>query len=420
MKLKKLLKQCLSSGCSGTIRFVHEGRRGSMHLRDGQLLHAELGGAEGEVALFQMLEVPEATVVYDTVSEVAPATVYRTVEELLGVTVKKASPPRGLFVPPHYGELVTALAQAESVILLSHIRPDGDAYGSTLGLGLSLLALGKRVRIFNRDGLNSLYRFLPRAELIERTPARLPEADLLVALDTSTEERLGLGDSLRPAVSVSVDWNIDHHASNTGYGRRQFVDPSQPAVAGVVTDLIAEARWPLTAEVATALYVGLLTDTGSFRYRGTSPHTFDQAALLVAKGADPAELAKQCYQNISVARFKLQQRALANLQFEFGGALTHTTLTPADFTESGALVEDTEGIVETGLAISGTELAALFELKDDGGLKVSLRSKGRVNVSELALEFDGGGHPGAAGIGFKTDGAAARERVLARLRKEFV
>jgi phosphoesterase RecJ-like protein len=319
----------------------------------------------------------------------------------------------------HYRELAADLNGAGSVMLFSHIRPDGDAYGSMLGLGLSLRALGKRVRLFNRDGLNSLYRFLPGADLIETTPAQLPAADLIVALDTSTEDRLGLADSLRPAASVTVDWNIDHHVSNTGYGKHQFIDPSQPATAGIITDLIAEARWPLTADIAAALYVGLMTDTGSFRYRGTGPRTFDQAALLAAKGADPAELAKHCYQSVSLPRFKLQQRALGRLQFEFGGAFTHTTLTPADFAELGARPEDTEGIVEAGLTVNGVELSAFFEFKPDDGLKVSLRSKGGINVSAFAQRFGGGGHPGAAGIGFKRDAAANSGLILDALRKEF-
>jgi phosphoesterase RecJ-like protein len=314
-----------------------------------------------------------------------------------------------------YCELIAALQQAESVILLSHIRPDGDAYGSALGLGLSLAALGKRVRIFNRDGLSALYQFLPCAGLIEKTPRQLPATGLIVALDTSTEDRLGLDESL----CVQVDWNVDHHVSNTLYGKHQFIDPSQPATAAIITDLIAEARWPLTADIAAALYVGIMTDTGSFRYRGTGPRTFDQASLLVSKGADPAELARHCYQSVSLPRFKLRQRALAGLQFEFGGALAHATLTARDFSDLNALPEDTEGIVEDGLVVSGTELSAFFELKPDDGLKVSLRSKGKINVSTLAQEFGGGGHPGAAGIGFKTDGAANRELVLARLRKEF-
>ncbi|MDR2463650.1 MAG: DHH family phosphoesterase [Verrucomicrobiales bacterium] len=314
-----------------------------------------------------------------------------------------------------YDELIRALTPARSVILLSHLRPDGDAYGSALGLGLCLRALGKAVRIFNRDGLSQTYRFLPHAELIERTPARLPEADLIIALDTSTEERLGLVDSLKPVVNVSVDWNIDHHVSNTGYGRRQFITPSQPATAGIILDLITTANWPLMTDIATALYVGLLTDTGSFHHRGTNAHTFDQAARLVAAGADPTALARHCYQNISPTSFKLQQRAWTNWQFE--GALAHTTLTAQDFTDCGALPEDTEGIVETGLTVSGTELSAFFELKADGGLKVSLRSKDAINVSDLAVTFGGGGHPGAAGIGFKQDGAANRQLVLDKLRK---
>ena len=312
-----------------------------------------------------------------------------------------------------YSKIIAALNQAGTVILLSHVRPDGDAYGSCLGLGLSLTAIGKHVSIFNQDGLSPLYQFLESSHLILPTPAVAQSNGLLVALDTSTQDRLG---ATFLAWKRKVDWNIDHHGSNTTYAVDNLILPEEPATAAIICDLIAEAGWPLPPAAASALYVGLMTDTGSFRYRGTTSHTLQQAARLVSLGADPAALAQQCYQSISMARFKLQQLASSSLVLEEEGRLAYVTLTPGMFAESGALPDDTEGIVEKALTVREVMVSALFEQKADGGLKVSLRSKGRVNVSTLASEFGGGGHPGAAGINFTKPTPGLLEQILTRLR----
>ncbi len=313
-----------------------------------------------------------------------------------------------------YAEAISALNHSESVLLLSHLRPDGDAYGSCLGLGLSLSATGKKVLIFNQDGLNTLYTFLPFSERILRTPQENPPAGLLLALDTSTKERLG---ATCLSWNREVDWNIDHHESNTRYGLNQLVIPEEPAASAILTDLILEAGWPMPPEAASALYVGIMTDTGCFRHRGTSAHTFEQAALLISHGADPAYLAQQCYQTTSLARFRLQQMATSSLQLEQNGLLAFITLVPEQFAQCNALPEDTEGLVEMPLAVRDVQVSALFEHRQDGSLKVSLRSKGKINVNALAGEFGGGGHPAAAGINFKKDGLKNREFVLARLRQ---
>ncbi len=304
--------------------------------------------------------------------------------------------------------------RSESVVLLSHLRPDGDAYGSCLGLGLSLSAAGKKVLIFNQDGMNTLYSFLPFSERILQTPIENPPAGLLLALDTSTKERLG------PACLAwnrDVDWNIDHHESNTRYGLNQLVLPKEPATSAILTDLILEAGWPMPPEAASALYVGIMTDTGCFRHRGTSAHTFEQAAILISHGADPAYLAQQCYQNNSLARFRLQQLAASSLQLEQNGLLAFITLGPEQFAQCNALPEDTEGLVEMPLAVRDVQVSALFEHRGGGNLKVSMRSKGKINVNMIAGEFGGGGHPSAAGINFKNDGFKNQELVLARLRE---
>jgi len=309
--------------------------------------------------------------------------------------------------------LIEALEKASHILLLSHLRPDGDAYGSTLGLGLALQAFGKKVTLCNEDGLNSLYTFMPESHLIQRSPAQCPECDLMLALDTSTSERLG---KTWQSWNREVDWNIDHHVSNTGYGRQQWIDPGQPATACLITDLISTAGWPLTSDAAAALFVGVSTDTGSFRYRGTSSHTFRQAALLADHGADTAALAKECYQSISLPRFRLHQQVLATLQLELHSSLSWIQSTPEIMSACGAQPEDTEGLVEKALTIREVQVSAFFEHRPQGSLKVSLRSKGLYNVNQIADKFGGGGHPGAAGINFPSDGPGNQVRVLDSLR----
>jgi phosphoesterase RecJ-like protein len=309
------------------------------------------------------------------------------------------------------------LETAAEIWLFSHLRPDGDALGSTLGLAGALRAAGKTVRVFNQDPVPDLLAFLPEAALVETIPVTPPSPDVLVAaLDTSTQPRLGEGFS---QWSRTPDLNIDHHESNTAYAAVNCVDPAEPSTASLVHRIIREAGWPLPITSAAQLYVGLMTDTGSFRYRGTTSATLRIAADLIDAGADPAALAQACYQSIAPQRFALRRIALRDLRLEADGRLALVDLTPASFEESGAGSEDTEGLVEEALSVRGVEVSALFELKSTGALKISLRSKGTINVSQVALTFGGGGHPGAAGINFPNQGPQHRDEVLKKLHSLF-
>lgn len=308
------------------------------------------------------------------------------------------------------------LRNASRIAVISHIRPDGDAYGSAIGLGLSLLAMGKTVHIFNQDGLIPMHSFLPGSERLESTPTECPGIDLLVSLDTSTFERLG---------KHCVDWkrevdiNIDHHVSNTLYGKHNLIRSDVPATAAIVAELIQTEGLPVSPDIASNLFVGMSTDTGSFRFRGTTAATFRLAAWLVDSGADAAELAKQCYQSMTPERFKLQQLCMQKLTFEQEDQLAYFTITPDMFRQTGALPEDTEGVVESAQAVRTVRLAALFEIRENNSLKVSLRSKGDFNVNDVACHFGGGGHPQAAGINFSSDAEDNIQRVLEHLRACF-
>lgn len=310
-----------------------------------------------------------------------------------------------------------SLHAAREIWLFSHQRPDGDALGSSLGLALALQAMGKNVRVFNPDPVPDLLDFLPARHLVEPVPATPPSEHIfLTSLDTSTLPRLGPSFE---AWQRPPHLNLDHHESNTRYARLNCVDPTEPSTASLVYRLIRDAGWPIPPQSAALLYVGLMTDTGSFRYRGTTASTLRIAAELVDAGADPAALAQACYQSISPARFALRQAALASLTLECQGQLSIMDLTPEMFAQSGAAPSDTEGLVEEALTIRSVQISMLSELKPGGALKISLRSKGRFNVSQIASEFGGGGHPGAAGINFTSNGPAHRDAVRARLRSLF-
>lgn len=301
------------------------------------------------------------------------------------------------------------------ITIFSHVRPDGDAYGSILGLGISLRALGKTVLLYNEEGMIPLYRFMPQSDTVETTPDTPPPDSLLIAIDTATQERLGKAFN---AWGIPVDIVIDHHASNPRYGQSiNIIRPDLPSSASIVQELIEYAGWPLDQEVATCLYSGLSTDTGSFKYRGTTAETLLAAGRLVAAGADPAQIAMDCYQSLTPARFELARMALHTTKLEMDNRLAWLEFTPTMFQESGADPGDTEGVVERLQEIGPVEVAVAFETMSPELLRVSLRSKGRADVSAIASSFGGGGHRAAAGIRMRGNPQQNIEKLLSKVRE---
>ena len=258
-----------------------------------------------------------------------------------------------------------------------------------------------------------MYQFLPGSELVLDLPAQLPpETDCLVALDTSTRDRLGQKTHSWPQ---PIDIVIDHHISNPAYGKLNLIVSEIPSTTGVLFELFQQASWKVSAANATCLYTGLTTDTGSFRYRGTNAHTLHAAAQLVELGADPAEIAKQCYLSITHERFALRKMVSNTISIKDNKKSALLTILPDFYTKTGAKSEDTEGIIEEVASIQGVEVGSLFEFMPDGGLRVSLRSKGKVDVNSIASSFGGGGHKAAAGIRFAKDAEKNRDLVLAAI-----
>ncbi len=304
----------------------------------------------------------------------------------------------------------------ERFLIISHVRPDGDAYGSTLGLALTLQAQGKEVQTVNADGLSPLFEFLPGSKDLTAATPKAPEADrLLISVDCADVKRHGAAfDQWQRLPDVS----IDHHVSNPGYAKLNLIDAESPATAQVLYEIISGLKWPLTPEVAANLYVGIMTDTGSFRYRQTTAYTFEVSAKLVAAGADPTDLAEACYQSFRAERLLLIAEVFKAIRFGNHNRVAWFSLTPEMYTLSGALPDETDGLIEYLQAVKTVEVAFLLEALPDGLTRASMRSRGTVDVQQICREFGGGGHRLAAGLRTKLAPDALEKKLLELIAKQ--
>ena len=312
-------------------------------------------------------------------------------------------------------EIGAILRQRESFVLISHQRPDGDAIGSLLGLGCSLMAAGKSVRLLSEDGLPESYAFLSESDRVERPPDQPVTAEVAIALDTATRPRLGEG-CLRAISGVPLLINIDHHISNTGYGHLNFIDPASPATGEILYDFIVSQNLPLPPESRDALYVAVSTDTGSFQYPSTTARTYEMAADLVRRGLEVGAINSLTYDNHPFRRLELLRVLLGTLELAGGGRVAHWTLAATTRQALDLRPEDSEGLIDVIRGIRGVAVAVFFEELPDGYSRVSLRSKDRrYDVCSIAAEFGGGGHALAAGIRLKDGITNTKNRVLAAI-----
>jgi len=306
-------------------------------------------------------------------------------------------------------QVLHEIEKRRNFLVTSHARPDGDAIGSALGLGLLLRKMGKHAEVVMGDTVPVIYKPLPCAESIIQSSHVNGHYDAAIILECDSVQRTRL-----QGLENQFLINIDHHASSKPFANVNWIDPCACAVAEMVFRLAAAARVKITPEIATCLYTAVLTDTGSFCYSPTNAHTFELARQLVEHGADPARIAQNVYFSSPTSKMRLLGAALTNLHRE--GAVTWMWVTREDMERCGALDEDCEGLVNYALGIAGVEVAAFFREVANERVRVSIRSKGAVNVAEIAGTFGGGGHECAAG--FSTGGPlpAATELVLGELR----
>jgi len=311
-----------------------------------------------------------------------------------------------------FQEIARVLREQQRFAVLSHVRPDGDALGSQLALGLSLKALGKQVTIWNEDGMLEKYAFLPRAELLTKPPAELQDFDVIVALDTAIQNRLGsAGEAAR---SAKICINIDHHPSNPGYGDLVYIDADAPATGQIIYELIRSQGLPFDQEIAENLYVAISTDTGSFQYPNTTARTFEIAAELVKAGVNVGWTSQLLYENYPRRRIELLRELLATMRFDAGGKIASFSLSLETAARLGVLPEDNEGLIDHLRAIRGVVVAVFFEELPDAKVRVSMRSKNEAaDVCAICTQFGGGGHTLAAGARVRGTLREVEERVLA-------
>jgi phosphoesterase RecJ-like protein len=311
-----------------------------------------------------------------------------------------------------FGEVIR---NHQTFALLSHVRPDGDAIGSVLALGFSLMAAGKTVRMINEDGLPENLAFLEGSSRIEMPPAEPIEVEVVIALDTATKPRLG--DAALRSVSKAGLWlNIDHHISNPAYGDLNLIDATSPATGQIVYEMIVALGLPLPAESRDAIYVAVSTDTGSFQYPSTTAKTYEMAADLIRRGLDVGTINSSTYDNHPYRRVELMRALLNTLERSAGGLVAHWEMTDATRKELELLPEDSEGLIDIIRAIRGVKVAVFFEELPDSKIRVSMRSKDHsVNVCEIAMQFGGGGHALAAGIRMAGPMDEAKGKVLAAI-----
>ncbi len=314
-----------------------------------------------------------------------------------------------------FEQIGQALREGVRFAILGHVRPDGDALGSQLALGLSLKQLGKDVRIWNEEGMLEKYSFLPNANLLTKPPAEPEDVDVAIALDTAIQNRLG--NSL-PAVRSAKVWiNIDHHPSNPGYGDLVYIDPNSPATGQILFELIQSGKLPIDAAIAENLYVAISTDTGSFQYPNTTARTFEIAAELVRAGVDVGRVSQLTYENYPRRRVELLRDLLGTMRFDANDRVASFSLSLATAKKLGVLPEDNEGLIDHLRAIHGVIVAVFFEELADGKVRVSMRSKNeKVNVCAICEKFGGGGHVLAAGARVRGSLAEVERKILEEVR----
>jgi phosphoesterase RecJ-like protein len=305
--------------------------------------------------------------------------------------------------------ILQVIREGERFLVCSHSRPDGDAVGSMLAMGMLLEQMGKRADLVTADRIPAVYRSLPGADTV-RTAMRVHgpyDAAILLECDGVERTRL-LG------LEKFLLLNIDHHASGRIYGHVNWIDTEAASVGELVFRLIRAAGATVTPEIATCIYTTLLTDTGGFIYGGTRASTFGLARDLALAGANPIKIAQDVYFSTAMSKLLLLGTALSNLKRE--GRLAWLWVTHQDMVRTCAAEEDSEGIVNYALSMAGVEAAVFLRELSEQSIGVSLRSKGKINVAAIAQRLEGGGHENAAGCTLAGPLHRAMEQILGEMR----
>ena len=312
--------------------------------------------------------------------------------------------------------LLAKIRQGNRFLLTSHVSPDGDSIGSALGLARILRGMGKGAVIWCRDTVPAVYGLLPGVDRIhsgEEAPAGYPEKfDAIVALECPSLDRTGLEKKLTDLPIL----NIDHHLGNQHYGQVNWVDTAAPSVGEMVYRLAKSLNVTMTVDAANLLYLTIVTDTGGFRHSNATDVAFEACAELVRDGARPELVTRWIYENKPVTVLRLVAEMLRSLELHDEGRIATVLVTTDMIEAAGADVSDSEGLIDYPRKIAGVEGVALLRERTDGKTKVSLRSRGEVDVEKIARAHGGGGHKNAAGFEMTGSPAGNRDAVVEALR----
>jgi phosphoesterase RecJ-like protein len=315
-------------------------------------------------------------------------------------------------------EAAEFIQERDDFLLLTHVQPDGDAYGSTLGMAHLLQTLGKRYTIANEDPVVDKFRFLPMSEKFQLSSEITRSFSHVIALDCGDIRRLG--ESAALLADEAEILNIDHHKTNDLFGRANLVDLEAAATSQIVFTLAKHLELDLNIGGAICLYTGILTDTGGFRYSNTTVEVHQIVAGLLDVGINPFEISDRVLESLTWNQVQLIREALGSLQRDESGKVAWLSVSRPLLNRLGASDEDAEGLVSYARNVQGVEVGILFREKEDGSIKVSLRSKYRVDVGEIALSFGGGGHARAAGCTMPGPAEQVQLQVLTKVREAIV
>lgn len=302
-------------------------------------------------------------------------------------------------------EAAAVLRGAEQVMILCHQFPDGDTLGSGSALCRGLRQLGKRAAVRCSDTIGPKYQFL-----FQNLPDDDFAPDLVVAVDVADKSLLG--EPLLAQYDGKIDLCIDHHGSNLNYAKQSYVDPKAAATCEIIYALLKLLGIAVDKPIAEALYTGISTDTGCFKYTNTTPATHRIAADLLETGINSADIDRAMFDTKSRARLDMERRVLDSIRYDCGGKVAVICITKQMIAESGAVEDDLDGLATIPREIEGVRIGITLREKDDGAYKVSLRARPPADAAKICEEFGGGGHRGAAGCTLNLPLEEAKKQIL--------
>ena len=310
-------------------------------------------------------------------------------------------------------EILKEINNAESIVILTHESPDGDAIGSSLALKIMIESLGKKADVIIPE-YSRLYEFLPKIKEIKEE-SDVKNYDLAISVDCTDLKRIAKKEYFENANKTIV---IDHHGSNNMYGDLNYVNPVSPACCEILAMMANYFEIEITKEIGTCIMTGIITDTGGFRHSNINSETFEFTAELIRKGVNVPDIYKKTLRTKTRANFELTKKVIGRMEILENGKVTFSYITKQDEEEVNAEPGDHEGLVDIGKDIEGVEVSVFIRQKNnENAYKISMRSGDNVNVSDICILFGGGGHPRAAGALIQGTVEQVKEKVMKEVRK---